>query len=88
MQRFKCPFCGFRNETEFHFAVETGHPRPEPAAEVSDEEWAQYLYSYKSPKGAASEIWLHVTCGEYFIMHRDTVTREIIGSEPLPGVDA
>lgn len=88
MQRFKCPFCGERDETEFHFAVEAGHPRPEPAQEVSDERWAEYLYLHKSPKGASSEIWLHVTCGEYFILHRDTVTREVLGSEALPGVDA
>ena len=85
MQRFPCPFCGLRQETEFSFVVEAGHPRPEPAEEVSDADWAQYLYAYKAPKGQASEIWLHQTCGEYFILHRDTVTRDIIGCDPLPG---
>ena len=84
MQQFPCPFCGLRDETEFHFAVEAGHPRPEPAEEVTDARWAQYLYMNKAPRGAASEIWLHVTCGDYFIMRRDTVTREVLGSDPLP----
>ena len=85
MQRFSCPFCGSRNETEFHFVVETGHTRPEPAERVSDEEWAKYLYMHKAVKGRSKEIWLHLTCGEYFILHRDTVTREVLESEALPG---
>ncbi|MEM7438321.1 MAG: sarcosine oxidase subunit delta [Pseudomonadota bacterium] len=85
MQRFPCPFCGLRDETEFHFVVEVGHPRPEPAEDTSDADWAAYLYAYLAPKGAASEIWLHLTCGEYFVLHRDTVTREVTGSDPLPG---
>lgn len=87
MQQFPCPFCGLRNETEFHFAVEAGHPRPEPAEEVSDADWAKYLYLYKAPKGASSEVWVHLTCGEYFVMERDTVTRDVLGSTPLPGAD-
>ncbi|MEM6739897.1 MAG: sarcosine oxidase subunit delta [Pseudomonadota bacterium] len=86
MQRFECPFCGWRDETEFRFIVEAGKPRPEPADAVSDAEWAAYLYACKAPKGTAREIWVHLTCGEYFILIRDTVTREVIRSEPLPGV--
>ncbi len=85
MQHFPCPFCGPRDETEFHFAVEAGHARPEPAAAVSDAAWSSYLYENASPKGSAREVWLHLTCGEYFIMTRDTVSREVTGSEALPG---
>lgn len=85
MQRFPCPFCGLRDETEFHFAVEAGHPRPEPAGEVSDVAWADYLYMHRAPKGESREIWIHLTCGEYFLMTRDTVTRDVLGSEALPG---
>lgn len=83
MQLFPCPFCGPRDETEFHFVTETGKPRPEPAGEVSDREWAHYLYYNRVPKGASAEIWVHLTCGEYFLLHRDTVTREIGYSEAL-----
>ncbi|SDD42131.1 sarcosine oxidase subunit delta [Ruegeria marina] len=86
MQHFPCPFCGLRNETEFHFAVEAGHSRPEPAERVSDAEWAAYLYANKSPKGESREVWLHLSCGEYFILSRDTVTRAVLGSVTLPGV--
>ncbi len=86
MQRFPCPFCGPRDETEFHFAVEAGHARPEPAGAVSDAAWAAYLYEAASPKGTTREVWLHLTCGEYFLLTRDTLTRAVNASEPLPGV--
>lgn len=86
MQQFPCPFCGARDETEFHFIVEAGKPRPEPASDVSDAQWAEYVHMCKSPKGETAEIWLHQTCGLYFLLRRDTVTREAKGSEFLPGV--
>ena len=86
MQRFPCPFCGPRPETEFHFAVEAGHVRPEPAEQVSDAQWATYLFAARSPKGATREVWLHLTCGEYFVMTRDSVSRVVTDAEPLPGV--
>ena len=83
MQIFKCPFCGKRNETEFHFLAEAGKPRPEPAEEVSDTQWADYLYFYQSPRGKTAEIWVHTPCGEFFILERDTITREVYRSISL-----
>lgn len=77
MQLFPCPFCGLRDETEFAFATEAGKARPEPAAEVSAEAWARYLHVGDNPKGATREVWLHVTCGEFFVMERDTVTHAV-----------
>ena len=85
MQLFNCPFCGPREETEFHFAAEAGKARPEPAEEVSDADWADYLYLNDAPRGAAREVWVHATCGEFFVMTRDTVTREIADVQALPG---
>jgi len=85
MQIFKCPFCGPRDETEFHFAAEAGKHRPEPAETVTDEAWADYLYMNDAPKGTACEVWVHLTCGEFFVMERDTVTREIISTAAGPG---
>ena len=84
MQIFTCPFCGDRDETEFFFAGEAGHERPEPAGKVSEEEWAKYLYLHENPKGQSREIWIHLPCNEAFIMERDTVTHEVIASQPLP----
>ena len=85
MQLFTCPFCGPREETEFHFAAEAGKARPEPAEEVSDADWADYLYLNDAPKGAAREVWVHATCGEFFVITRDTVTRDIGDVQALPG---
>jgi heterotetrameric sarcosine oxidase delta subunit len=83
MQLFPCPFCGPRDETEFHFGAEAGNIRPEPAASTSAEVWADYLHFETNPKGPSREIWVHTTCGEFFLMERDTVTHEVKGSQSL-----
>lgn len=85
MQLFACPFCGLRDETEFHFAAEAGKTRPEPAPEVNAQRWARYLYAKSNPKGPSREIWQHLTCGEFFVMERDTASHEVAGSHALPG---
>jgi sarcosine oxidase subunit delta len=85
MQTFPCPFCGPRDETEFHFATEAGKPRPDGTGPVEDADWAAYLYGKQAPRGTSAEVWLHVTCGDYFVMTRDTVTRAVLGSDALPG---
>jgi sarcosine oxidase subunit delta len=85
MQLFPCPFCGPRPETEFHFAVEAGKPRPEPAPAVSDAAWAAYLHLQHNPKGESREVWIHLTCGEFFLMTRDTVSAAVLSADPLPG---
>lgn len=88
MQRFICPFCGERDETEFHFAAESGKHRPEPAKDVDARTWYNYLYAQDAPRGRTREVWVHLSCGEFFIMERDTVTRDLIGVKSLPGRDA
>ncbi|MBY4891340.1 sarcosine oxidase subunit delta [Rhodobacteraceae bacterium N5(2021)] len=81
MQLFPCPFCGLRAEAEFHFATTAGRARPEGAPD--DVAWARYLYGEDAPKGLTTEIWLHTTCGEYFLLTRNSLTRLITGSEAL-----
>ncbi len=88
MQLFSCPFCGPRDETEFVFGAEAGRTRPEPAAEASAQGWADYLHFGDTPRGPAREIWLHLTCGEFFLMERDTVSHAVAASRPLRGGDA
>ena len=82
MQIFPCPFCGPRDETEFHYVGEP-KARPEPAGAVSDAQWASYLWFNANEKGLGREIWLHLTCMEMFAMTRDTATNAVIGSDPL-----
>jgi sarcosine oxidase subunit delta len=80
MQIFPCPFCGPRDEIEFHYAGEP-KPRPEPAGSVSDAEWAEYLWFNDNPKGHAREIWLHLTCMEMFALTRDTALNAAVKDE-------
>jgi sarcosine oxidase, subunit delta len=82
MQIFPCPFCGARDESEFHYVGEP-KARPEPAGSVSDAEWASYLWFNANPKGETREIWLHLTCMEMFAMTRNTATNAVVASEVL-----
>jgi len=83
MQQFPCPFCGLRNEQEFHFAGEAGKIRPDTLTDISDEQWSSYLNDNINPKGNTREVWVHLPCQEYFIMLRDTLTMEVFGNEQL-----
>jgi heterotetrameric sarcosine oxidase delta subunit len=76
----ECPHCGPRNIYEFRFGGEV-KPRPDEN-EVTDEEWADYVYLAKNVCGAQDEWWFHTKgCGCWFTVTRDTrtnmpVTRE------------
>ena len=83
MQVFPCPFCGPRNETEFHFVAEAGKVRPDTTQEISDADWAAYLHAQRNEKGKVREVWMHMTCAELFILERDSVTMDVIGSTAL-----
>lgn len=88
MQRFACPFCGPRDETEFFFGGEAGKHRPEPAPGTTAEAWSAYLVENRNSKGPSREIWVHLTCGEFFLMERDTVTHAVLATTPLHGGSA
>ncbi len=51
MIQIDCPWCGPRSEEEFTCGGQSHITRPEPPAEVSDQEWADYLYQRINPKG-------------------------------------
>ncbi len=84
MQLFPCPFCGPRDETEFHYGGEAGNVRPE-GANVSADFWANYLWFRANPTGPSREIWMHMTCGEFFVMTRDASTHVVADSSPNSG---
>ncbi len=72
-----CPFCGPRTEYEFQFSGEPA-TRPIPAADVSDVQWADYLYARTNIKGRNRELWCHTHgCSQWFMLERDTATHEI-----------
>ncbi len=82
MFQIECPYCGARDEQEFHFGGE-GH-LVRPGESVDDESWAQYLYFRDNPKGVHFEQWCHrFGCGTWFNIARDTVTHEILRVYPI-----
>ncbi len=73
-----CPHCGPRAEVEFRYGGESHMQRPGPHTDVSDGEWADYLFYRENPKGEHRERWLHnAGCRRWFNVARDTATHAI-----------
>lgn len=92
MLSIPCPHCGARAEIEFRCAGESHIVRPGPHGEVTDEEWADYLFFRENPRGVHCERWCHVFgCGQWFNVARDTVSHEIkvvyAMTEPCPELE-
>ncbi|MER5433557.1 sarcosine oxidase subunit alpha family protein [Streptomyces sp. NPDC002588] len=82
-----CPWCGPRNEAEFHYGGQAHVPYPQDPASLGDEEWARYLFFRDNPKGPFAERWSHAAgCRRWFNVVRDTATNEIL--EPAPAASA
>jgi len=94
MLLINCPWCGERDESEFSYAGEAHIARPPDTEKLSDEQWADYLFMRKNPKGLHREQWLHAAgCRRYFNVERDTLTYRIsgsykIGEQPPSGGEA
>lgn len=89
MLHIYCPYCREkREEDEFTYGGEAHIVRPPEPESLSDEEWGDYLFFRKNPKGIHHEIWYHLAgCRRYFNVTRDTVSYQIlesyaIGAEP------
>jgi len=79
MLRINCPHCGTRDEAEFRFGGESHVIRPGP--DVSDSEWAEYLFNRDNPMGIHLERWCHsFGCSLWFNVARDTVTHDILAT--------
>ncbi|WP_405952066.1 sarcosine oxidase subunit delta family protein [Streptomyces prunicolor] len=75
-----CPWCGPRDEAEFHYGGQAHVVYPETPADLTDEEWARYLFFRDNPKGPFAERWNHgAGCRRWFNAVRDTATNEILG---------
>ena len=84
----ECPWCGPRAESEFAYGGEGGIARPLATESMSDEQWGDYVFMRKNPKGLHHEQWRHASgCGKWFNALRDTVSYRFqgtwkIGAEP------
>ena len=88
-----CPWCGPRDEAEFHYGGQAHVAYPENPSALTDEEWARYLFFRDNPKGPFAERWTHAAgCRRWFNAVRDTGTNEILAvyraGEPRPGSTA
>jgi len=87
-----CPHCGPREETEFSYGGEAHIERPKQPDQMSDAEWADYVFMKSNAKGVFLERWVHSHgCRRWFNAARDTVTYEILavyemGTKP-PALD-
>jgi sarcosine oxidase subunit delta len=93
MQLIECPWCGPREETEFHYGGQAHIAYPETPSELSDTEWAQYIFFRANPKGPFAERWSHSGgCRRWFNAVRDTRTYTFLATyrsgEPQPEVQS
>lgn len=93
MLLIECPWCGPRNETEYHYGGQAHVAYPENPEGLSDKEWSEYLFYRENPKGLFAERWVHsVGCRKWFNAVRDTVTYEFAAvykpGEPRPDLRA
>ena len=51
MQLIECPWCGPREEIEFHYGGQAHIPYPADPAALSDQEWAHYIFFRDNTKG-------------------------------------
>jgi len=87
-----CPHCGPRDEIEFRFGGQAHLSRPGPPETVTDQEWADYLFTRSNPRGTGLERWVHAAgCRQWFNIARSTVTHEILAVYPMgtaaPSID-
>ena len=84
MMRIECPWCGGRDETEFHYGGEAHIARPADPDALSDEAWADYLFMRANPKGIHAERWMHAQgCRRWFNLLRHTATHEVVAVYPM-----
>ncbi|MGD9765174.1 MAG: sarcosine oxidase subunit delta [Candidatus Binatia bacterium] len=72
-----CPYCGPREQAEFHYGG-AAHIEMPPDG-VDDETWGRYLFYRPNPQGLFAERWVHQHgCRRWFNAVRDTATHEIV----------
>ena len=59
MLLIKCPYCGERDQSEFTNGGEAHVTRPKNPEQVTDREWAEYVFIRSNPKGIYYERWVH-----------------------------
>ena len=80
MKIMNCPLNGPRNISEFIcFGEVIDMPNPN---EMSDEQWADFMWMSNNTAGVVREWWCHTATSYWFIAERNTITDEIIKTYP------
>lgn len=83
-----CPWCGPRDEIEFHYGGQAGVAYPADPRVLTDAQWADYVFVRDNPKGRFAERWCHAMgCRCWFDAVRDTATHEIVSITSLDGLE-
>ena len=84
MLHIECPWCGFRDDAEFHYGGEAHITRPNPSETLTDEKFSEYLFLKTNTKGLLLERWCHRSgCRRWFNVLRNTITNEILEVYPV-----
>ncbi|MFB9691009.1 sarcosine oxidase subunit delta [Amycolatopsis plumensis] len=89
MQLIPCPWCGPREEAEFHYGGQAHVAYPADPSALSDEEWARFVFFRENPSGPFAERRSHSAgCRRWFNAVRDTRTHDLLAvyrlDEPRP----
>ena len=73
MHHIYCPYCEEMREEEGEAHIE----RPLEPDQLTDEEWAEYIFMRTNPKGVFLERWVHQSgCRRWFNLARNTATND------------
>ena len=79
MFEIPCPYCGPRDQREFSYGGEAHIVRPKNPAELSNAEWADYVFHRTNTKGVFYEQWCHAHgCRQWFNVARNTASDVIL----------
>lgn len=83
MLSIRCPWCGERDEAEFHYGGQAHVDYPPDPGALSDADWGEYLFVRDNPRGSFAERWSHSAgCRRWFNVVRDTATNEMAPAAP------
>ena len=84
MMLIPCPWCGPREETEFHYGGQAHLVYPDDPGALTDGEWADVLFTRENPMGEWSERWMHAAgCRRWFNIVRSTADHRISAVYPM-----
>ncbi|MEW5422394.1 sarcosine oxidase subunit delta [Amorphus sp. 3PC139-8] len=87
-----CPYCGDRDQSEYAYGGQAHVARPANPENLSDAEWAEFVFFRDNPKGPFAERWNHASgCRRWFNVIRSTATDRILAvykmGAPRPELD-